>query len=107
MRGQYSHFWGYNPFKELRTIHSTGRGSKQFFSGVDSALLARVSHLFVRNYIYRIIYDKYKPVKAHNDLTIREKSVIAGFAGAVAAVISNPFELAMVRQISQGTLKVE
>jgi hypothetical protein len=97
MRGAYSHFWGYNPFKELRTIHSTGKGTKQFFAGFDSALMARMSHLLVRNYIYRIIYDKYKPFKPHNDLTIREKSAIAAFAGSIAAVISNPFELAMVR----------
>jgi len=26
MRGQYSINWGYNPFKEMRLIHQTGKG---------------------------------------------------------------------------------
>lgn len=34
-----------------------------------------------------------------DDLTNKEKSVIAGFAGFVAAFVSNPFELLMVRKI--------
>lgn len=45
-------------------------------------------------------------MKAHNDLTIREKSVLAAFAGGIAAIASNPLELAMVRQITGGTLPV-
>lgn len=51
----------------------------------------------VRNFIYKVIYDKTKPRKLHNDLTIKEKSFIAGIAGTVAAIASNPFELVMVR----------
>jgi len=51
----------------------------------------------VRNLIYKVLYDHNKPKKAHNDLTIREKSILAGCAGGVAAVVSNPFEVAMVR----------
>lgn len=104
MRGHTSLFWGYNPFWEMRTIHQTGRGTAQFFLGLDSALAGRCLHLLVRNGLYKTIYDRYKPKKAHNDLTIREKSVLAAFSGAVAALVSNPLEVAMVRQIAAGTL---
>jgi len=53
-----------------------------------------------------VIYDKVKPRKQHNDLTIKEKSLLAGVAGSVAAIASNPFELVMIRQIHEGTLSV-
>lgn len=58
----------------------------------------------VRNLTYKVLYDINKPKKAHNDLTIREKSLIAGVAGGIAAVVSNPFEVTMIRQIARGTL---
>jgi hypothetical protein len=45
-----------------------------------------------------------KPLKPSNDLTSREKAVISGGAGALAAFLSNPFELIMVRQIADGGL---
>lgn len=53
--------------------------------------------MMVRNFIYKVIYDQSKPRKKHNDLTIREKSLIASIAGSVAAIAANPFELVMVR----------
>jgi len=36
-------------------------------------------------------------VKPTNDLNYREKAMIAGAAGYIAAFISNPFELIMTR----------
>lgn len=39
-----------------------------------------------------------------DDLSIREKAVISGFAGFLGSVVSNPFELVMVRQIYEGAL---
>lgn len=35
-----------------------------------------------------------------DDLTHREKAVLSGFAGALGAIVSNPFEVIMVRQVS-------
>lgn len=57
----------------------------------------RLAHLFVRNFIYKTIYDQTKPFKPSNDLTNREKAAIASFSGALAAIVSNPFELIYVR----------
>jgi len=95
---------GYNPHKTFREIHENGGGLKQLFFGLDAALYARLSHLFVRNLVYKFIYDRKKPVKPTNDLSIREKAVISGFAGFLGALVSNPFELVMIRQIHEGTL---
>lgn len=46
-----------------------------------------------------MIYDAKKPKKVTNDLTYREKGVIAGFAGGLGVLASNFFESRMVRQI--------
>jgi len=53
--------------------------------------------LFLRNFLYKIVYDKVKPVKATNDLTNREKALLSGVVGAAAAYATSPFELIMTR----------
>jgi hypothetical protein len=59
-----------------------------------------MSYLFIRNSTYKIIYDKFKPKKPHNDLSHREKGLIAGFSGALAAFITTPAELVNTRMIA-------
>jgi len=68
-------------------------------SRLGDALAARLSFLAVRNTLYKAVYDARKPRKATNDLTYREKGVIAAGAGAVGALVSNAFETRMVRRI--------
>lgn len=69
----------------------------QFYTGLGASLTSRFQYLFTRNLIYKYFYDKYKPVKPTNDLNYREKAMIAGTAGYIAAFVSNPFELIMTR----------
>lgn len=88
---------GYNPFRVLREIHETGAGTSGFFTGFDAHLISRSCHLFVRNILYKVVYDFFKPSKPTNDLTTREKAAIAGFSGAVAAYVTNPFEVIATR----------
>jgi len=66
---------------------------------LGDALASRLSFLLVRNSVYKFIYDQKKPRKVTNDLTYREKGVIAAFAGGLGALASNFFETRMVRQI--------
>lgn len=99
-----NHHAGYNPFKIVREIHESGRGLKALYEGVDSYVAARLVHLFVRNLTYKIIYDQVKPAKPTNDLTTREKAVLAGFAGGLAAIVSNPLELINTRIQGDGAV---
>lgn len=55
----------------------------------------------VRNTLYKLIYDSAKPVKPTNDLSHREKGVIAGFAGGMATAVVHPLETIMVRKIGE------
>eukprot|EP01015_Nassula_variabilis_P036704 TRINITY_DN953_c0_g3_i4.p1 TRINITY_DN953_c0_g3~~TRINITY_DN953_c0_g3_i4.p1 ORF type:complete len:288 (-),score=48.50 TRINITY_DN953_c0_g3_i4:61-924(-) len=95
---QKNFYAGYNFNRLFRQIHETGVGMKGFYVGLTTAIWARSSHLFVRNLVYKTLYDKYKPPKPTNDLTGREKQVISGIAGGVAAIVSNPFDLILTRQ---------
>lgn len=96
MRG-LNHHLGYNPFKIFREIHESGRGLRSVYEGLDSFVAARLVHLFVRNFVYKVLYDATKPAKPSNDLTHREKGVIAGIAGGLAAIASNPLDLINTR----------
>lgn len=95
---------GINPHKVFREIHEQGVGFRGFYVGIETALLGRSVHLFVRNLTYKLIYDRVKPKKPTNDLTYREKAVLSGFAGSLAAIASNPFEVVLVRQQTEGAL---
>lgn len=86
----------------MREIHDSGRGFAGLYEGFSSYILSRLSYLFIRNIVYKETYDVFKPFKPSNDLTTREKAVIAGFAGGLAAFITNPIELVNTRIICDG-----
>lgn len=69
------------------------------FEGFEAHLWGRLSYLLVRNTIYSLIYNQVKPAKPYNDLSYREKAVIAGIAGAAGALVSHPFSVVSIRQI--------
>ena len=54
--------------------------------------MARLSYLSVRNLVYMGLYEKLKPPKWRNDLTLKEKMTISGIAGVIGAAVSNTFE---------------
>jgi hypothetical protein len=66
---------------------------------LTTALKARLGYLVIRNTIYKGVYDRFKPVKPTNDLSHREKGVIAAIAGGLATLAIHPLEVRMVRQI--------
>jgi solute carrier family 25 oxoglutarate transporter 11 len=79
-------------------MHETGGGLTQFYTGFQAHFYARMGYLFIRNTLYKFIYDIIKPVKPSNDLTIREKMLLAGTVGGIAAFLTSPLELISIRQ---------
>lgn len=78
-----------------------------FYQGFQANLISRLGYLTVRNTLYKVLYDNFKPIKATNDLTYREKAVIAGIAGGIAAYVTTPFTLVSIRQILDTQIKKE
>ncbi len=50
-------------------MHSLGGGMLGFYQGFEANLLSRLGYLAIRNTLYKVLYDSFKPVKATNDLT--------------------------------------
>lgn len=88
-------------------MHSMGGGFMTFYQGFEANLVSRLGYLAIRNTLYKLIYDNTKPVKPTNDLTSREKAVIGGIAGGVAAFMTTPFTLISIRQILDSQIKQE
>ena len=51
------HYMGINPNKVFREVHETGGGIRGFFYGFEAALYGRVLYLFLRNFLYKVVYD--------------------------------------------------
>ena len=92
-------YQGYNPNKVFRQMHALGGGMLSFYQGFEANLFGRLGYLAIRNTLYTIIYDNFKPTKATNDLTGREKAVIGAIAGGIAAYVTTPFTLISIIQI--------
>jgi len=88
-------------------VHSTGAGLSGAYEGFEAHLYGRLTYLAVRNTLYYLIYNYFKPVKPYNDLSYREKGLIAGVAGAIGAVVSHPFTVISIRQILDTQIKQE
>ena len=73
--------------------------SQGSFNSFKEALAARMIYLAVRNTCYKLMYDKFKPVKLTNDLTYREKGVIASISGGIGTFFSHSYETMSVRKI--------
>jgi len=104
---QYNFAAGYNPNKVFRELHETGIGLRGIYHGIETALIGRSAYLLIRNFIYKTIYDRTKPVKPTNDLTHKEKACIAGFAGGAATLFTNPIDVVLTRQQVDGAYKPE
>ena len=52
-------------------MHQLGGGMMSFYQGFEANLLSRLGYLAIRNTLYKVLYDNFKPVKATNDLTSR------------------------------------
>lgn len=72
--------------------------SQGSFKRFKESMISRLSHILVRNTIYKSIYDAKKPPKLTNDLNHREKGVISGISGGIATLVSHPFETIFVRK---------
>lgn len=78
-----------------------------FYQGFQANLVSRLGYLAIRNTFYKVMYDATKPNKPSNDLTWKEKAILGGAAGGIAAYLTTPFTLISIRQILDTQIKPE
>ena len=96
-----------NPIKVAKDIFHEG-GIRRFYIGLDSALLRQASYTTMRMGLYFNMTDYFlsKKPKGQN-LAFWEKCALSLSAGGFASLFGTPFDLALVRVQSDGTLPVE
>ena len=88
-------------------MHSLGGGLMTFYQGFEANLISRLSYLAIRNTLYKLGYNGLKPIKPSNDLSFREKAVLSGTVGGIAAYLTTPFTIISIRQILDTQIKPE
>ena len=86
--------------KEL--VRENGFG--YLYKGLDSALVRQVFYGTTRLGLFYTLLDHFKK---GGEPTILQKSISSFFAGGVAAFVSNPFDLILLRMQADGTLPVD
>ena len=90
---------GYSYVKVGMNLLKNGYGFSTFYTGYAASIGARMQFLFVRNCVYRFLYDRFKPQKWNNDLLYYEKGIISGISGIIGTLFSNSLMTKAVLQI--------
>ena len=81
-------------------------GFKYLYKGLDSAIVRQLFYGTTRLGLFYTFLDYWKK-KNPPDATLLQKSISSFFAGGIAAFVSNPADLILVRMQADGTLPVE
>ena len=81
-------------------------GFLYLYRGLDSAIVRQLFYGTTRLGLFYTFLDYWKK-KNPPDATLFQKSISSFFAGGIAAFISNPADLILVRMQADGTLPVE
>ena len=85
-----------NPVSVIREVLKTG-GIKEFYKGLDSALLRQVVYGTLRLGIYFNIMEHYKNRSEDGSTTFLQKAGAALLAGSFGSFWGNPFDLVLVQ----------
>jgi solute carrier family 25 oxoglutarate transporter 11 len=96
-----------SPFDVVKELFKEG-GIKKFYTGIDSALCRQATYTTTRMGLYQTFFNMLKSKKKPGEnLKFYEKAIISLGAGACAAMVGNPFDLALIRMQADNTLPVE
>lgn len=93
-----------SPFTIFQNILSK-EGPMSFYKGLDSALFRQATYGTARLGLYKVMFEKRE--KENGKVSFIEKVGISFMAGALACLIGNPADLALVRFQADATLPVE
>jgi len=96
-----------NPFTVMKELYVEG-GLTKFYTGIDSALCRQATYTTTRMGLYQTFFAMLKErKKPGQNLAFWEKALISLGAGACAAMVGNPFDLALIRMQADNTLPLE
>jgi len=84
-----------SPFTVIRGMLSNGKGFRQFYRGLDSALMRQITYTTTRMGIYKTAFNKYQ--KKHGSVPFSMKALFSLSAGFIGSLTGNPADLILVR----------
>ena len=84
-----------SPFTVVRGMLSNGKGFRQFYRGLDSALMRQITYTTTRMGIYKTAFNKYE--KKHGSVPFSMKALFSLSAGFIGSLTGNPADLILVR----------
>ena len=91
-----------SPFTVIREMMANGKGVRQFYKGLDSALIRQITYTTTRMGIYKTLFNNYQ--EKHGTVSMGMKSVFGLTAGFFGALVGNPADLILIRLQSDATL---
>ena len=94
-----------SPFSIIRGMLSNGKGIRQFYKGLDSALMRQITYTTTRMGIYKTLFNNYQ--EKHGSVPMYMKMLYSISAGFFGSLTGNPADLILVRLQLDSTLPVE
>ena len=94
-----------SPFTVIREMLSNGRGIRQFYKGLDSALMRQITYTTTRMGIYKTLFGNYEA--KHGVVPWSMKCVFGLSAGFIGSLTGNPADLILVRLQLDQTLPAD
>lgn len=92
-----------SPFNVAREIYAAG-GAKEFYKGLDSAILRQVVYGTLRLGIFFNMTEDMKKKNGGKNLSAFQKAQASLVAGGIGSFIGNPADLCLVRMQADSTL---
>lgn len=90
------------PVSVVRDMLSNGKGIKQFYKGLDSALIRQVTYTTTRMGVYKGLFSNYQ--EKYGEVPFLAKSAFGLTAGFIGSLVGNPADLILIRLQSDATL---
>jgi solute carrier family 25 (mitochondrial oxoglutarate transporter), member 11 len=85
-----------SPLTLAKTIY-VEKGAKEFYSGLDSALMRQAIYATIRLGLYKTLSDKEKERTGSSAIPFYKKCQFSTIAGGIGSFIANPCDLTLVR----------
>lgn len=90
------------PVVVIKDMLGNGKGIRQFYKGLDSALVRQITYTTTRMGIYKTLFNNYK--LKHGEVPFLVKSCFGLSAGFIGSLTGNPADLILIRLQSDPTL---
>lgn len=94
-----------SPFAIAKEMLTNGKGLRQFYKGLDSALIRQITYTTSRMGIYGSLVDRHQ--KKHGTVSMQYKSLYGITAGFLGSLVGNPADLILIRLQADTTLPME